>query len=149
MSTSFNVVVTPSGSVRGRVLVDKQFEYLGIPFATSKRFQPPVDIDTWQVELDATERGPISPQVPGMLELMLGFDASMMNEDCLNLNVFSPVSNPDASLPVLVWIHGGAYTNGSGSIAWYDGSSLASRGAVVVTINYRLGALGFLGDGNY
>jgi para-nitrobenzyl esterase len=149
MSSTFNVVVTPSGSVRGRVLADKQFEYLGIPFATSKRFQPPVDIDTWQVELDATERGPISPQVPGMLELMLGFDASMMNEDCLNLNVFSPVSNPNASLPVLVWIHGGAYTNGSGSIAWYDGSSLASRGSVVVTINYRLGALGFLGDGNF
>ena len=128
---------------------DKSYEYLGIPFATAERFQAPIDIESWNGELDATTRGPICPQVPGMLEMMLGFDASTMNEDCLNLNVFTPVNNEAAALPVLVWIHGGAYTNGSGSIAWYDGTSLSSRGTVVVTINYRLGALGFLGDGNY
>jgi para-nitrobenzyl esterase len=73
-----------------------------------------------------------------------------MAEDCLNLNVFTHTAPTGASnLPVLVWIHGGAYTNGSGSIPWYHGSALASRGAVVVSINYRLGALGFLGEGNY
>jgi para-nitrobenzyl esterase len=149
MTSTQHVVVTPSGSIRGTTTAAKQYEYLGIPFASSKRFQAPVDIESWTGELDATARGPISPQVPGMLELMLGFDASSMDENCLNLNVFSPVDQADASLPVLVWVHGGAYTNGSGSIAWYDGNALASRGAVVVTINYRLGALGFLGDGNY
>ena len=149
MSNSHNVVITPSGSVRGNAISEHQFEYLGIPFATSKRFEAPVDIKSWKGDLDATQRGPICPQVPGMLELMLGFDASTMSEDCLNLNVFTPVNNTDAGLPVLVWVHGGAYINGSGSIAWYDGTSLASRGTVVVTINYRLGVLGFLGAGNY
>jgi para-nitrobenzyl esterase len=85
-----------------------------------------------------------------MLESMLGFDGSNMAEDCLNLNVFTHTAPTGASnLPVLVWIHGGAYTNGSGSIPWYHGSALASRGAVVVSINYRLGAFGFLGEGNY
>jgi para-nitrobenzyl esterase len=85
-----------------------------------------------------------------MLESMLGFDGSNMAEDCLNLNVFTHTAPTGASnLPVLVWIHGGAYTNGSGSIPWYHGSALASRGTVVVSINYRLGAFGFLGDGNY
>lgn len=149
MSSSHHLVATPSGAVRGTVTSSNQFEYLGIRFAESSRFRDPVDIASWEGEIDATVRGPISPQVPGMLEMMLGFDASSMSEDCLNLNVFSPIGNPDASLPVLVWIHGGAYTNGSGSIAWYDGNALASRGVVVVTINYRLGALGFLGAGNY
>jgi len=85
-----------------------------------------------------------------MLESMLGFDGSNMSEDCLNLNVFTHNAPTGASkLPVLVWIHGGAYTNGAGSIPWYHGSALASRGAVVVSINYRLGAFGFLGAGNY
>jgi para-nitrobenzyl esterase len=85
-----------------------------------------------------------------MLESMLGFDGSNMSEDCLNLNVFTNNAPTGATkLPVLVWIHGGAYTNGSGSIPWYHGSALASRGAVVVSINYRLGAFGFLGEGNY
>ena len=85
-----------------------------------------------------------------MMEQMLGVDATAMSEDCLFLNVFAP---PDAGsptkLPVLVWIHGGAFVNGAGSVPWYDGSRLAARGHVVVTINYRLGALGFLGGGNW
>jgi para-nitrobenzyl esterase len=111
---------------------------------------PPRDITSWEGELDATKFGPICPQVPGMLESMLGFDGSNMSEDCLNLNVFTHNAPTGAAkLPVLVWIHGGAYTNGSGSIPWYHGSALASRGAVVVSINYRLGAFGFLGEGNY
>jgi para-nitrobenzyl esterase len=110
---------------------------------------PPRDITAWDGELDATKFGPICPQVPGMLEAMLGFDGSNMSEDCLNLNIFTPTTPTGAGkVPVLVWVHGGAYTNGSGSIPWYHGSALASRGAVVVTINYRLGAFGFLGTGN-
>lgn len=84
-----------------------------------------------------------------MLEQMLGTDISQMSEDCLFLDVYAPDDAEPGSLPVLVWIHGGAYVNGSGSLQWYDGSQLASRRAVVVTINYRLGALGFLGEGNW
>jgi para-nitrobenzyl esterase len=143
-------ITTPSGSLRGNLRPDGGCEFLGIRFAHADRLMPPHDITTWDVELDATTFGPICPQVPGMLESMLGFDGSNMAEDCLNLNVFTHTAPTGASnLPVLVWIHGGAYTNGSGSIPWYHGSALASRGAVVVSINYRLGAFGFLGEGNY
>ncbi len=143
-------LTTPSGSLRGNSRPDGGSEFLGIRFAQADRLMPPRDITAWDGELDATTFGPICPQVPGMLEAMLGFDDSNMSEDCLNLNVFTRTAPTGASKhPVLVWIHGGAYTNGSGSIPWYHGSSLASRGAVVVTINYRLGAFGFLGDGNF
>jgi len=143
-------ITTPSGSLRGNLRPDGGCEFLGIRFAHADRLMPPHDITTWDGELDATTFGPICPQVPGMLESMLGFDGSNMAEDCLNLNVFTNNAPTGATkLPVLVWIHGGAYTNGSGSIPWYHGSALASRGAVVVSINYRLGAFGFLGEGNY
>ncbi len=141
---------TPAGSIRGNSRPDGGCEFLGIRFAHADRLMPPRDITSWDGELDATKFGPICPQVPGMLESMLGFDGSNMSEDCLNLNVFTHNTPTGATkLPVLVWIHGGAFTNGSGSIPWYHGSALASRGAVVVSINYRLGAFGFLGTGNF
>ena len=141
---------TPAGSIRGNSRPDGGCEFLGIRFAHADRLMPPRDITSWDGELDATKFGPICPQVPGMLESMLGFDGSNMSEDCLSLNVFTHNAPTGATkLPVLVWIHGGAFTNGSGSIPWYHGSALASRGAVVVSINYRLGAFGFLGTGNY
>ncbi len=141
---------TPAGSIRGNSRPDGGCEFLGIRFAHADRLMPPRDITSWDGELDATKFGPICPQVPGMLESMLGFDGSNMSEDCLNLSVFTHNTPTGATkLPVLVWIHGGAFTNGSGSIPWYHGSALASRGAVVVSINYRLGAFGFLGTGNY
>jgi len=143
-------ITTPSGSLRGNSRPEGRCEFLGIRFAHADRLMPPRDITAWDGELDATKFGPICPQVPGMLEAMLGFDGSNMSEDCLNLNVFTHnAPTGDEKLPVLVWIHGGAYTNGAGSIPWYHGSALASRGAVIVSINYRLGAFGFLGTGNY
>jgi len=120
----------------------------GIRYATAGRFSAPERVPyTPGDELGVS--GPMAPQVPGMLEQLLGSDVSNMSEDCLFLDVFSPEGAAPGSLPVLVWIHGGAYLNGSGSVQWYDGSRLAARGAVVVTINYRLGALGFLGQGNW
>ena len=134
----------------GKATANGGSEFLGIPFATAGRFLPPTDIASGYNNFDASSYGYICPQTPGMLEMALNMDASHMNEDCLNLNVYTPNDSSDSqSLPVLVWIHGGAYTNGAGSVAWYHGSSLASRGCIVVTINYRLGALGFLGDENY
>ena len=124
--------------------------HLGIRYATANRFAAPtmVPFDPAAGPFDAP--GPLSPQVPGMMEQMLGIDANSMSEDCLFLNVFAPEgAGVDSKLPVLYWIHGGAYVNGGGSVPWYDGARLAARGHVVVTINYRLGALGFLGEGNW
>ena len=124
-------------------------QHLGIRFATADRFEAPVLVP-YDPAATLGEAGPMAPQVPGMMEQLLGVDASHMSEDCLFLNVFAPAdATPDSKLPVLYWIHGGAFLNGAGSVAWYDGSRLAARGHVVVTINYRLGALGFLGAGNW
>lgn len=120
----------------------------GIRYGRAERFAAP-ELLPHQPGSELGTSGPISPQVPGMLEQMLGTDISQMSEDCLFLDVFAPEDAEPGSLPVLVWIHGGAYVNGSGSLQWYDGSRLAARRAVVVTINYRLGALGFLGEGNW
>ncbi len=150
MTTSTSTIETPSGLITGNSSLKGHREFLGIRYANAKRFEQPADIESWEGVLNATAHGSICPQVPGVLEMMLGFDETKMNEDCLNLNVFSPAqATSESKLPVLFWVHGGAFTNGSGSLAWYDGGSLANRDVVVVTINYRLGAFGFLGDGNY
>ncbi len=124
--------------------------HLGIRYATAPRFEAPtvVPFDPTSGPFDTA--GPLSPQVPGMMEQLLGVNSDSMSEDCLYLNVFAPDgAGADSGLPVLYWIHGGAYVNGGGSVPWYDGARLAARGHVVVTINYRLGALGFLGEGNW
>jgi len=92
-------------------------------------------------------RGPASPQPPSALESVLGGQQGAQGEDCLSLNITTP--GLDGSRPVLVWIHGGAFVGGSGSVPWYDGESFARNGdVVVVSINYRLGALGFLNVGH-
>ncbi len=123
-------------------------EYRGLRFATAERFEAPVDVVGWDDGRDATEFGAQAPQVGGALEKLLGATDLAMSEDCLFLNVFTPAADAGAR-PVLVFVHGGAYVTGTASMPWYDGSSLAEGGdAVVVTINYRLGALGFLGDRN-
>lgn len=149
MSSSTGTITTPSGELQGIVRPDGTTEFLGIRYATAERFMPPQDTLTWEGLLQAIAYGPLAPQTPGMLEQMLGLSIDDMNEDCHFLNVFAPTEATSGSnLPVMFWIHGGAYLNGAGSLTWYHGSRLASRNAVVVSINYRLGALGFLGDGN-
>lgn len=148
--SEFATTTSPSGIFHGVVQESGQTAYRGIQFARAERWQPPVDVESYDSPIDASLSGAISPQVPGFLEQMLGTDASSMDEECLNLNIFCPEGATDKSnLPVLFWIHGGAYTNGAGSIAWYDGTRLASRGVIVVSINYRLGALGFVGTQNF
>ncbi|MEP4651445.1 MAG: carboxylesterase family protein, partial [Ilumatobacter sp.] len=123
-------------------------EYRGLRFATAERFAAPVDVVGWGDRHDATEFGAQAPQVGGVLEQLLGASGLAMSEDCLFLNVVTPASDAGAR-PVLVFVHGGAYVTGTASMPWYDGASLARGGdVVVVTINYRLGALGFLGDRN-
>lgn len=124
--------------------------HFGIRFARARRFHAPVREPFTGVPSGQSEPGPVAPQIPGPLEQLLGATNFVTDEDCLFLNVFTPSdATVDTPRPVLVWIHGGAYLNGSGSGPWYEGSRLAERGSVVVTINYRLGAFGFLGEENW
>ena len=149
MNQDLAVVTTPSASVTGRRRNGDGSEFRGIRYATAARFTRPTDV-ALEGDVSALEFGAICPQVPGFLEQTLGLDASSMSEDCFYLNVYVPEgASASSSLPVLFWIHGGAYTNGAGSLDWYHGSSLAKRNTVVVSINYRLGILGFLGEENY
>ncbi len=125
--------------------------FRGVPFAAPPvgelRFKPPQPVEPWDGVREATSFGPISLQAPNeMLEALLPVSdpPQPQSEDCLYLNVWTPGLD-DAARPVMVWIHGGAFTIGSGSEDYYNGANLASRGdVVIVTINYRLGALGFL-----
>ena len=123
--------------------------FLGIPFAAPPvgplRWAPPSPALVWTGTRDATTFGPAPWQPSGgpLDGLVPGMGSDEQSDDCLNLNVWTP--SVDDSRPVLVWIHGGAFSLGAGSLSVYDGSRLAAAtNTVVVTINYRLGALGFL-----
>lgn len=138
------IVDTSAGKVQG---LDKRGvqQYRGIPYARAERFRPPQPVEPWTGVRDATTFGLIAPQNPSPTEAMLGAQDRPSGEDCLTLNVYTPAAADDAARPVMVWIHGGAFVAGSGSVVWYDGSNLArEHDLVVVTVNYRLGALGFL-----
>jgi para-nitrobenzyl esterase len=141
-------VALPTGRVRGSV-VDGVHRFLGIPYAAppvgEPRWCPPGAVAAWDGDRDATGYGAVCsqpPVPPGVFE-PLSTDLSRIGDDCLNLNVWTP--DPDASgLPVLVWIHGGAFWFGSGTEEVYSGAAFARDGVVTVTINYRLGVEGFM-----
>ncbi len=140
------IVETRSGRVEG-LTRDGIAEFRGIPYARppvgNLRFQAPRREEPWVGVRSAREFGPSAPQRPLALPLP-GMDVGPCDEDCLTLNVATPAAD-GARRPVLVWIHGGGFVIGAGSQPLYDGASLARRGdVVVVTINYRLGPLGFL-----
>jgi para-nitrobenzyl esterase len=120
--------------------------FRGIPYAAPPvgelRWQAPQPVKPWQAPRDCTQFGPSCPQ-PAMLEVF-SLSAGLTDEDCLYLNVWSPAKSANERLPVMVWIHGGSFETGSGSMDVYNGRYLATGGVVVVTINYRLGPLGFL-----
>lgn len=147
MATENGVVETGYGPVRGgddgRVKVWKGIRYAAPPLG-ELRFRAPEPPQRWTEVADATEYGPACPQpvVPRM-PLELG---APLGEDCLRLNIWAPSgTQPGAAKAVMVWLHGGAYVLGSGSQPLYDGRALAEAGdVIVVTFNYRLGALGFL-----
>jgi para-nitrobenzyl esterase len=137
------VVDTRYGAVRG-VRDGGVFAFKGIPYAAAPvgalRFRSPVEPQSWDGVREARDFGPIAPQP---IQTYLGSQPHPMSEDCLTVNVYTPEVG-DVSLPVMVWIHGGAYHLGSSADPIYDGSRLAERGVVLVTFNYRIGALGYL-----
>ncbi|WP_416069712.1 carboxylesterase/lipase family protein [Streptomyces sp. AK02-01A] len=122
--------------------------FLGIPYATAPRFGPPVPVEPWEGIRPAVSYGPTAPKAayaPPLDALVPeNFIAGKPGESCLNLNVWTPSPGPEARLPVMVWVHGGAFSNGSGSASAYDGGAFARDGVVCVTLNYRLGVEGFL-----
>jgi para-nitrobenzyl esterase len=122
--------------------------YRGIPFAAApvgaNRFRPPMPPQAWTGLRDATLPAAICPQSPSRLSYAMGDVAAAQDEDCLTVTVWTP-SADGARRPVLVWLHGGAYVSGAGALDWYSGAKLAREGdLVVVAVNYRLGALGWL-----
>jgi len=150
------VVAVAQGRLRG-VWRGDLWSFSGIPYARAPlgelRWRPPLAPEQWTGVRDASAFGPIAPQggaMPGLMSAT-GPAGEQQSEDCLSLNVWTR-SLPDrppgvgSGRPVMVFVHGGGFTSGSGSAFLYRGSGLVRRGdVVVVTINYRLGALGFLG----
>jgi len=140
------IVQTKSGKIEG-AREDNILVFRGVPYATppigENRWLPPEPVKPWAGVRQATKFTPIAPQVvqPGGIWAAV---PEPQNEDCLYLNIWTPGLDNEKR-PVMVWIHGGGFTGGSGSGPGYRGNSLVRRGnAVVVTLNYRLGSLGFL-----
>ena len=131
----------------GSVRMYGSIPYAGAPVG-ERRWLPPQPVEPWDGVRDGSQLPPACPQgilpvPPGDQQGFFGPGSTRLDEDCLYLNVWSAAAPGDAA-PVLFWIHGGGLRMGDGSSAAFDGSTLASRGVVVVTINYRLGALGYL-----
>ncbi|MEU3981016.1 carboxylesterase family protein [Streptomyces sp. NPDC026672] len=141
------VVDTPYGAVRGRyergVAVFRGIPYAAPPFGPL-RFRPPRPPEPWDGVRDASAYGPTAPKPPysDAFAQYLS-DPVVPGDDCLNLNVWTPDPGPDARLPVLVWLHGGALTRGSSAVLVYDGHAFARDGVVLVSVNYRLGVEGY------
>ena len=140
------VVKAPAGALQGEAQGGVNV-FRGIPYAQPPvqqlRWRPPVPASAWKGLRDATRFGPACHQPPSRPgSIYAPADSPKMSEDCLSLNVWAPAEADKA--PVFVWIHGGSLTAGSASEPMYDGAALAARGLVVVTINYRLGVLGYL-----
>ncbi|HTO07035.1 MAG TPA: carboxylesterase/lipase family protein [Myxococcota bacterium] len=138
------VVDTVSGKLKGERRGGHE-RFLGIPFAAApvgeRRWRAPQPAPLWSRTRPALAFGASAPQPPSALP---GMAVGPQDEDCLYLNVFTPRAD-GARRPVLFWIHGGGFTTGGAAQAMYDGGRLAERGdVVVVTINYRLGSLGYL-----
>lgn len=142
-----SVVKTRYGDVRGSV-ANGVNTFKGIPYAAppfgANRLRPPQPVTPWSGARDALTYGPKAPQLPypPPFDVLLP-ELSVAGEDCLNLNIWSRDLGP-ATQPVMVWIPGGAFEHGTGAMSWYDGSRFARDGIVCVSINYRVGADGFL-----
>ncbi len=145
--------IIETGAVTGIALSPAVDAWLGIPFAAppvrDARWRPPQPLKRWTRTFRADRIGPECFQPMREHAYNHYFGDEPMSEDCLYLNVWAPAkqiasAHPVVGKPVIVWIYGGSFAVGSGGKALYDGQALAAKGAVVVTVNYRLGALGFL-----
>jgi carboxylesterase type B len=159
---SVTVTIPSAGRILGKRLSGGLDFFGGIPYAAppvgALRWAPPEPVTPWAPsQLDATQFGPDCWQLVDPV-LNPGAETQQMSEDCLYLNVYTPagahaaVASRNPLRPVLVWLHGGAFQQGGARRPEYDGRRLADRGTIVVTLNYRLGALGFLvssSDGLY
>ncbi|WP_051791145.1 carboxylesterase/lipase family protein [Amycolatopsis jejuensis] len=143
------IITTPDGAVRGRAEGDVQM-FLGIPYAApptgAARFAAPAPHEHWSGVRDATRLGPTAPQPDrdfGTLDMSPMFGPGWVRgDDFRTVNVYAPQANQHS--PVLVFVHGGGFVTGSTSASLYDGTAFARDGVVLVTVNYRLGAPGFL-----
>ncbi|MFI2812789.1 carboxylesterase/lipase family protein [Microbulbifer sp. JSM ZJ756] len=145
------IIDAPAGPILGKIYETTGVRrFLGIPYARppvgNLRWQPPEPIPRWKSPLKAFSFGMPSAQNPSVLMEIRGPNGELPeSEDCLYLNIFAPPASANSKLPVMIWIHGGSFYMGSGCQRIYDGCHLAGSGrAIVVTLNYRLGALGFL-----
>lgn len=145
------VVNAPSGAARG-IAGPGVSTFLGLPFARPPvgpyRFSAPERVTRWSGTRDASKYGP-TPQRRTLTSVTTIPEPSIPGVDILSVNVFTPAAGDRrANLPVMVWIHGGGYIAGSPASPWYDGTSFAQHGIVVVTLSYRLGFEGFgwIGD---
>lgn len=145
-ASGIGIVKVDTGQVSG-VLDGDVSVFRGIPYAAAPvgelRWKAPQPAKPWSGVRKCTTFGPECPQI------VVGGKNSQaakqpQSEDCLFLNVWTPARSPSEKLPVMFWIHGGAYQLGKGSGTLYDGKKLAEHGVIVVSINYRLGPLGFL-----
>ena len=145
------VVAVEGGRLAGAPspLGDDVVAYRGVPFAAppvgALRWRPPQSAPAWDGVRDATEAGPACVQraIPAEVGRFYNPGVDRMSEDCLYLNIWTAAQSEERA-PVLVWIHGGGLAIGNGADITYDGTRLARRGVVLVTINYRLGAFGYL-----
>jgi para-nitrobenzyl esterase len=133
-----------SGYVRG-VMVDGVQAYRGIPYVAPPvgdlRWQKPQPVLPWVGTLTTRDYSPFCPQLDSEF---LWFELTEMSEDCVTLNVLTTAAKTGDKLPVMVWIHGGGYVNGSGNIERLNSAAMAKEGVVLVTINYRLAMFGFM-----
>jgi para-nitrobenzyl esterase len=140
------VVTAAAGAVQGKT-EGTLHVFKGIPYAAPPigqgRWKPPAPLLPWQGVKSATEFGPACMQpVWRGVKHVYAQDIGALSEDCLTLNIWAPADARNA--PVFVWIHGGSLTGGGSKESLYDGAKLAARGMIVVTINYRVGVLGYL-----
>jgi para-nitrobenzyl esterase len=147
-----SVAHTPSGDLAGAGADIHVFK--GIPYAApplgALRWRPPQPVTPWQGVRDATQYG-----ADCMQKVRTRSQAPAVSEDCLTLNVWAPAAaqgnseansdgKPQQKLPVMVWVYGGGFVDGSASLPLYDGERLARKGVIVITLNYRTGVFGFL-----
>ncbi len=142
------IVQTTAGTISG---IEKMgcLQFRGVPYVAPPlgelRWKAPQPHPGWDGVRECVEFGPICPQVAGTMEQLTAVrrEPNPMSEDCLTLNIFTPAID-DARRPVMVWIHGGGFSTGSGRLPWYYGHNFVRDGVVVVNINYRVNGFGFL-----